>query len=209
MIPLLEITSPDLHKATEPFIIGCMAVTFQEGATLNPHIENLARAIDRDLREGGKPAPKVAATVESLLKTLRPEDLHDGLEATAVDTGYSQSCVYLDPEARFSMILLMWRNGQFTPVHNHRTWGVVTVLEGLERETQYEAIGVADDVEVREASAESYPAGTVAWFDPPDDIHRVENAGRDLAMSLHIYGCDYREKPTSILRCFDDAIDMV
>ena len=186
-----------------------MTVTFQEGAILNPHIETLAKAIDRDLREGGKPAPKVAETVQRLLKTLDPAELHNGLEARAVDVGYTQSCIYLDPDGRFSMILLIWKDGQFTPVHNHRTWGVVSVLEGIERETQYEARGTADDLEVREMGAESFGAGQVAWFDPPDDIHRVENGGRDLAMSLHIYGCDYREKPTSILRCFDDAIDMI
>jgi predicted metal-dependent enzyme (double-stranded beta helix superfamily) len=186
-----------------------MAVTFQEGTVINPRIERLAQAINRDLRTGGKPAAKVAATVESLLKTLDPAELHDGLEKVAVDTGYSQSCVYLDPDSRFSMILLIWKDGQFTPVHNHRTWGVVTVLEGAERETQYEPLGRGEDMTVRESSDELFRAGEVCWFDPPDDIHRVENGGGTLAMSLHIYGCDYREKPTSILQCFDDAIDMV
>lgn len=186
-----------------------MAITFQEGATLNPNIERLAGAIDRELREGGPPAPRIARTVENLLTTLDPADLHEGLEQRAVDEGYSQSCVYLDPNGAFSMILLIWKDGQFTPVHNHRTWGVVTVLEGVETETQYEARGRVDDLEIREAGAESFQAGQVCWFDPPDDIHRVENGGRGLAMSLHIYGCDYREKPTSILRCFDDAIEMI
>lgn len=186
-----------------------MAVTFQEGAVANPRIERLAQAIDGDLKEGGKPAPKVAATVESLLKTLDPAELHDGLEKVAVDTGYSQSCVYLDPDSRFSMILLIWKDGQFTPVHNHRTWGVVTVLEGAEKETQYEALGQNGDTRVRESGEEVFGAGEVCWFDPPDDIHRVENSAGKLTMSLHIYGCDYRDKPTSILECFDDAIDMV
>ena len=189
--------------------IATMAVTFQEGATLNPHISRLAQAIDRDLREGGPPAPRVAETVQRLFKTLDPAELHNGLEGKAVDHGYSQSCVYLDPNGQFSMILLIWKSGQFTPVHNHRTWGVVSVLEGIEKETQYVARGAIDDLEIRESGAEAFNAGDVTGFDPPDDIHRVENGGRDIAMSLHIYGCDYREKPTSILRCFEGAIDMV
>ena len=186
-----------------------MGVTFQAGGTLNPNIERLAHAIRLELRDGGPPAPRVAATVRELLGTLDPADLHAGLERQAVDEGYSQSCVYLDPAGAFSMVLLIWKDGQFTPVHNHRTWGVVTVLEGLERETLYAANGHDGDLELHERSEDVFRAGDVQWFNPPDDIHRVENGGRDLAMSLHIYGCDYREKPTSILRCFDDAIDMI
>ncbi|MGZ5019241.1 MAG: metal-dependent hydrolase, partial [Chthoniobacterales bacterium] len=34
------------------------------------------------------------------------------------------------------------------------------------------------------------PVGSVASLIPPGDIHHVENAGRELAVSLHIYGAD-------------------
>ena len=186
-----------------------MTVSFQEGATLNPHLADLVIAIDQDLRQGCEPAPKVAKSVENLFATLDPSVLCEGLEAKVVEQGYSQSCVHLDPAGRFSIILLVWKNGQFTPVHNHRTWGVVSVLEGIEKETQYSADGPSNEVELRESGETPFKAGDVSWFNPPDDIHRVENGGTGLAMSLHVYGCDYREKPTSILRDFGDAIDMV
>ena len=58
-----------------------MTVSFQEGATLNPHLADLVIAIDQDLRQGGEPAPKVAKSVENLFATLDPSVLCEGLEA--------------------------------------------------------------------------------------------------------------------------------
>ena len=185
-----------------------MAVTFQRGIERNPHIARLVDKIDKDLRSGGQPAIEVAKSVKAMLTHLEPSSLAAGIEATASEVGYVQHCVHLDPDGRFSVILLVWKAGQFTPIHCHRAWGVVSILEGIEEETVYDASGPAGELVVEEDGVRAYSSGQVMFFNPPDDIHRVENVGNGLAMSLHVYGCDYRENPTSIVRCFDDAIEM-
>jgi len=45
--------------------------------------------------------------------------------------------------------------------------------------------------------------GSVAGLLPPGDIHRVSNAGDDVAISLHVYGADLRHRQSSIRRCYD------
>lgn len=186
-----------------------MAITFQDGPSINPQLSDLVVQIGRDVEATTRPAPRVAETMRHALGSLAPESLVTGLETAASEAGYAQHCVHVDPIGRFSVVALVWKAGQFTPVHNHRCWGVVSVLEGIESETSYDVAGVpGDDFRIREAGLETFRAGDVCYFEPPEDVHLVMNAGRDLAMSLHVYGCDYRDKPTSILDCFDGAIEI-
>ncbi len=185
-----------------------MAVGFKRGIERNPHIVRLVDKIDKGLRKGGNPAIEVAKSIKAMVRHLEPSSLAVGIEAAASEAGHAQHCLHLDPDGRFSVILLVWKVGQFTPIHSHGAWGVVSVLEGTEQETIYSGRGPAEELEIEEAGVRAYVPGQVMFFNPPDDIHRVENVGKSLAMSLHVYGCDYREKPTSILRCFDDAIEM-
>jgi 3-mercaptopropionate dioxygenase len=45
--------------------------------------------------------------------------------------------------------------------------------------------------------------GDVTGLAPPDDIHRVRNAGADTAISLHIYGTDVCRTGSSV-HCYYD-----
>ena len=47
------------------------------------------------------------------------------------------------------------------------------------------------------------PAGSVAALTPPGDIHLVTNPGPGIAISIHVYGADIRERGTSIRRRYD------
>ncbi len=141
--------------------------TFQEGTALNTNLAELVGRIDRDLRGGGPAAYEVAKSVKSMLRTLEPTELVTGLEAKGAEEGYAQHCVHRDPDGRFSVVLLVWKAGQCTPIHSHRSWGVVSVLEGLETETVYNARGPIEDLDLQEAAARSYVPGQVMFFNPP------------------------------------------
>jgi 3-mercaptopropionate dioxygenase len=43
----------------------------------------------------------------------------------------------------------------------------------------------------------------VSGFAPPGDIHRVRNHGRDVAISLHVYGADIARLGSSVRRIYD------
>ena len=43
----------------------------------------------------------------------------------------------------------------------------------------------------------------MSGFAPPGDIHRVRNHGRDIAISLHVYGADIGRLGSSVRRTYD------
>ncbi|TDD22817.1 hypothetical protein E1218_18835 [Kribbella turkmenica] len=88
------------------------------------------------------------------------------------------------------------RSGQITRVHDHVTWCVFGVLQGVEHEDLYEAdlrlIGSNDD-----------QTGDVSGFAPPGDIDRGHNTSDATAISLHIYGNDVTRIGSSVRRYYD------
>ncbi len=131
-----------------------------------------------------------------------------GIVRQPAQDDYRQQVVRSLPEGKYSIVSLVWRPGQATPVHDHRCWCVVGVLQGTERETRFELVtdGVEERLVVRGTAF--YGAGEVCRIVPPEEgIHKVENGGRDgLTISIHVYGADIARVGTSINRVFDHAI---
>lgn len=44
---------------------------------------------------------------------------------------YARNAVYVAADGGLSLFALVWEPGQWTPVHDHGTWGVVGVVRGL------------------------------------------------------------------------------
>jgi 3-mercaptopropionate dioxygenase len=112
---------------------------------------------------------------------------------------YVGHTLYVEPDGAFSIVGLVWRPGQVTPIHDHVTWCVFGVLQGVEHEELYVQRG---DHLVRAGVADNR-VGDVSGFAPPGDIHRVRNSGDDIAISLHIYGTDISRIGSSVRRCYD------
>jgi len=96
----------------------------------------------------------------------------------------------------FTIVALVWRPGQRTRIHDHVSWCVFGVIQGIEYEELF------DRNLTRLGTSESYP-GDVSGFAPPGDIHRVRNIGDANAISLHIYGADLSRLGTSVRRYYD------
>ncbi|GHH68621.1 hypothetical protein GCM10017673_17970 [Streptosporangium violaceochromogenes] len=105
----------------------------------------------------------------------------------------------LHAEAAFSIVAVVWRPGQRTPIHDHIAWCVFGVLQGVEYETLYRH----DGDHMTEIGRTANRAGEVSGFAPPGDIHRVHNTGDGTAISLHIYGADLGATPSSVRRIYD------
>jgi 3-mercaptopropionate dioxygenase len=119
---------------------------------------------------------------------------------------YRTHLLAVAPSGRFSVVAMVWLPGQVTPVHDHRCWCVVGVLEGIEREQRFslreDSSGRRWLVPGREVLIA--PGVTSALVPPEENIHQVRNAGAELAVSLHVYGADLRGAPSSINQCFDE-----
>ena len=110
--------------------------------------------------------------------------------------GYRSHTLHVEPDGSFSIIGLVWRPGQITRIHDHLTWCVFGVIEGVEHEELFDAdlnlIGRSDN-----------QVGEVSGFAPPGDIHRVHNTTDATAISIHVYGTDVTRTGSSVRRYYD------
>jgi 3-mercaptopropionate dioxygenase len=110
--------------------------------------------------------------------------------------GYRSHTLHVEPDGSFSIVGLVWRPGQLTRIHDHTTWCVFGVIQGVEHEELFDAdlnlVGRSDN-----------HVGDVSGFAPPGDIHRVHNTGEDTAISIHIYGTDVTRSGSSVRRFYD------
>jgi predicted metal-dependent enzyme (double-stranded beta helix superfamily) len=119
---------------------------------------------------------------------------------------YRSHLVAVAPSRRFSVVALVWLPGQTTPIHDHVSWCVVSVLEGLEAETRFH-LRQGEDGSRWLASVDEVPVtrGVTSALVPPDEnIHMVRNAGDQLAISIHVYGADISVMGSSINQTFDE-----
>ncbi|OHC30941.1 MAG: cysteine dioxygenase [Pseudomonadales bacterium RIFCSPLOWO2_12_59_9] len=107
---------------------------------------------------------------------------------------YARNLVYNAPDASFSLYVLVWLPGQWTPVHDHGSWGVVGVIEGVLEERNYVRIssdtGADEGIELARGGVLLLGRGAVTSFVPnPDHIHVTGvPSDRPRAVSLHLYG---------------------
>ena len=114
---------------------------------------------------------------------------------------YRCHVLHVEPDGSFSITAMVWRPGQVTPIHDHVTWCVFGVVQGIEYEELY---ALSDDGgTLREVGRSQNNRGEVSGFAPPGDIHRVRNIGADVAVSLHVYGADITRLGSSIRRTYE------
>lgn len=107
---------------------------------------------------------------------------------------YARNAIHIDPAGDLSLFALVWLPGQWTPVHDHGSWGVVGIVEGeLEERALMSATGdiTADHgIVLRRGGMVLLPCGAVSSFVPnPDHIHMTGvAANRAPCLSLHLYG---------------------
>jgi 3-mercaptopropionate dioxygenase len=114
---------------------------------------------------------------------------------------YKSEVLYSEPNGSFSIVALVWRPGQVTPIHDHVTWCVFGVIQGMECEELF-ALDEQRTCLVQ-AGYRVNRAGDVSGFAPPGDIHRVRNGGDLTAISIHIYGTDVSRIGSSVRRYYD------
>jgi predicted metal-dependent enzyme (double-stranded beta helix superfamily) len=138
-----------------------------------------AQLVAHELREH-LPAPDVL-TAEQRLGS--PDD-------------YCAYPLHAEPDGSFSIVALVWRRGQFTRIHDHVTWCVLGVIQGVEHEELF-------DADLNLVGRHENQVGDVSGFAPPGDIHRVHNTGDTTAISIHIYGTDITRIGSSARRYYD------
>jgi predicted metal-dependent enzyme (double-stranded beta helix superfamily) len=107
---------------------------------------------------------------------------------------YARNEIFVADDECLSLYALVWRPGQWTPVHDHGTWGVVGVVRGILEERNYVRTDSHDermsDITLLRGGVLLLAAGAITSFVPnPDHIHVTGVADdREEVVSLHLYG---------------------
>jgi predicted metal-dependent enzyme (double-stranded beta helix superfamily) len=107
---------------------------------------------------------------------------------------YARNAVYIAPSGDLSLFALVWLPGQWTPVHDHGSWGVVGIVRGVLEERSYMSatgeITADSGIRLKRGGVILLNPGSVSSFVPnPDHIHRTGvPQERETCVSLHLYG---------------------
>jgi predicted metal-dependent enzyme (double-stranded beta helix superfamily) len=166
-----------------------------------PELAALAAAVREAVGKRVSWATTAELVASALELHLPSPDLLTAEQRVGDPDAYKSEVLYAEPDGSFSIVALVWRPGQVTPIHDHVTWCVFGVIQGIE----YEELFELDDEHKRlvEAGHHVNRTGDVSGFAPPGDIHRVRNAGDITAISIHIYGTDVSRIGSSVRRYYD------
>lgn len=141
------------------------------------------------------PADSVQALAPLMLELI--EESNTFLEprhTQSTPDHYARNLVYALPDGSLSLYALVWLPGQWTPVHDHGSWGVVAVIEGVLEERSYVRVSpdrdANDHIQLLRGGVILLGRGAVTSFVPnPDHIHITGvPTERPRAVSLHLYG---------------------
>ena len=154
----------------------------------------IAAAIAK-VRACAEPADCVLALAPLMLDLIEEADEFLEPRHFASDPNhYARILVHAAPQGGLSLYTLVWLPGQWTPVHDHGSWGVVGVLEGVLEERSFVRLspdrGADEGIELVRGGVVLLGRGAVTSFVPnPDHIHVTGvPADRPRAVSLHLYG---------------------
>jgi predicted metal-dependent enzyme (double-stranded beta helix superfamily) len=144
---------------------------------------------------------QIARLVADALRPRLPTpDLLTAEERAGDPWTYQSHLLHVEPDGAFSIVAVVWRAGQVTPIHDHLTWCVVGVIQGVEQE---ELFACPTGEYLVRVGDNANPEGSVSGFAPPGDIHRVHNPADHTAISLHIYGTDISRVGSSVRRVYE------
>lgn len=161
--------------------------------------QSLAAAIRREVWTGGSWEDTASRVAAALRRHLPGPDLLTPEQLLGDPSGYQTHLLHAEPDGSFSVVVMVWRPGQTTPIHDHLTWCVTGVMQGAE----YEEIFALRDNHLKAVARNQNPVGTVSGFAPPGDIHQVRNSGAGVAVSMHVYGTDITRVGSSVRRVYD------
>lgn len=164
-----------------------------------PGLAPLVAAIRAAVAAGGTPARTAWRVADALRANLPGPDILTPAERAGSPDRYTTHLLHAEPDAPFSVVGVVWRPGQATPIHDHVSWCAFGVVRGVEHETIYRL----DGGHLVVAGTATNRAGDVQGFAPPGDIHHMVNTGDQVAISLHVYGADIGARGTSVRRVYD------
>ena len=164
---------------------------------MHPSLKAFRSACETVLAETSSPSRivrRLAPHMHSLVKAA--ERFLEPAHRRGDPHGYARNLIFSGDNGTLSLFTLVWAPGQWTPIHDHGTWGIVGVVEGVLEEQSFLRVDAQadldrhDGIELSPGGLVLLPPGGVSTFVPdPDHIHETGVAReREPTLSLHLYG---------------------
>jgi predicted metal-dependent enzyme (double-stranded beta helix superfamily) len=150
------------------------------------------RRIDREESDDREKCRKLESLSLKLAHTLanQPGGLKEEYFKCDPDQGFGLHLLHEEEDHSLPVFLFSWLPGRGTPVHDHKTWGVVVGISGVETEILWKRRD--DGSKPGYADLEHVGNQTLTVDDTStflgDAIHTVQNDGEETTLSLHTYG---------------------
>lgn len=154
---------------------------------LSEFVEDMRR-ITKELKEDREVVAAITPLAQRFAATLDLDD--DELYHCNEEQGFSLHMLHEEEDHSNAVFLFAWLPDRGTQAHNHKTWGVVVGLKGIETETRWRRLDDGSEpgrATLEQQSEHTLKPGSVSAF-LPDDIHTVWNNTDEVSLSLHAYG---------------------
>lgn len=137
------------------------------------------------------------AIADALARITRSAEVLTEAQQQGSPQAYTRHILHSDRAGRYTLVALVWHPGQRTPAHGHHTWCAYSVIEGALKEERFgwddtkKVAGLQGIATLQAGDAFGAPAGL-------GTIHRLGNATRARAISLHVYGVDAQHVATHV-----------
>jgi predicted metal-dependent enzyme (double-stranded beta helix superfamily) len=184
------------HWTYEPAGRNLESMTATQIPTATGRLSSLVAGVRSAVEHHADWAETAKLVAEQLRRHLPAPDVLSAAQRLGSPDDYVGHTLYVEPDGSFSIVALVWRPGQRTRIHDHLTWCVLGVIQGVEHEELF-------DADLNLIGESENHVGDVGGFAPPGDIHRVHNTGAQTAISIHIYGTDVTRVGGSARRYYD------
>jgi predicted metal-dependent enzyme (double-stranded beta helix superfamily) len=158
---------------------------------LTPAMNLFINDVRQVVRAGGGEqvvTKKIASRLRSL---LQEGDILDPRYTRAKPDKFVAYPVWVEPDGSFCVGAVVWNVGQKTPVHDHGTWGVIGIYQGVEHEVTYKpAIVTGARLYKQTGERDISEREVIVCCTSDQDIHRVSCGSNVPCVGIHVYGAD-------------------
>ena len=156
-------------------------------------LQDLLRSLDAAV-DAPDDATRCSAVADALRNAIGAgRRFLDPAVCEPLDGHYGRRLLHRDPAGRYTVIAMIWGQGQGTALHDHAgIWCVEAVYQGDVRVVSYARCTDKDsckgiyDFRLEDDIVTS--VGQAGALIPPYEYHVIENAGEPTAVTIHVYG---------------------
>ncbi|HET9326589.1 MAG TPA: cysteine dioxygenase family protein [Candidatus Eisenbacteria bacterium] len=154
-------------------------------------VNELLRRLDEavDTRDSEAVCRNVKHVLQDVVKS--GEEFLDAPFLVPAPDRYARRLLHRDPRGRYTAVIMVWDQGQGTPLHDHAgMWCVECVYRGRIRVTSFdlETDPEAERLQFTPESVVLAGKGEAGHLIPPFEYHMIENPDATPAITIHVYG---------------------